>query len=228
MDDMDDIAVGLRERKKERTRATIADAALNLFRERGFDTVTVAEVARAADVSEGTVFNYFPTKEDLFYGRMASFESALIEAVRGREPGESVLGAFSRFVLAGSTRLADPERARVIADSARIVGGSRALQHREREIVDRSTRELAALIASETGARESAIEPLVAATALMGTQRAIVATVHRRVLAGESGPRLASAVRAEGRRAFALLERGLGDYGVVPTRAAASERSGAA
>src|SRR5919197_3294063 len=88
--------VGLRERKKERTRAAIADAALELFRERGFDAVTVAEVARAADVSEGTVFNYFPTKEDLFYGRMESFETALLDAVRDRASGRSVLAAFHR------------------------------------------------------------------------------------------------------------------------------------
>ena len=206
--------VGLRERKKERTRAAIADAALELFRERGFDAVTVAEVARAADVSEGTVFNYFPTKEDLFYGRMESFETALLDAVRDRASGRSVLEAFSDFILAGSSRLADPDRARVIADGARIVGASRALQGREREIVDQSIALLAALIAAETGAREGAVEPLVAATALMGTQRAIVATVHARVLAGERGAKLASAVRADGKRAFSLLERGLGDYAV--------------
>src|SRR5919197_6569618 len=101
--------VGLRERKKERTRAAIADAALELFRERGFDAVTVSEVARAADVSEGTVFNYFPTKEDLFYGRMETFEETLVEAVRRRPPGEAVLAAFHRTVLEQSGRLAGEE-----------------------------------------------------------------------------------------------------------------------
>jgi AcrR family transcriptional regulator len=209
-----DDGVGLRQRKKERTRAAIADAALELFRERGFDAVTVAEVARAADVSEGTVFNYFPTKEDLFYGRMESFETALLDAVRDRAPGQSVLEAFGAFVLAGASRLADPDRARVIADGARVVGASRALQSREREIVEQSVALLAALIAEETGAHEDSVEPRVAATALMGAQRAIVATVHARVLAGESGRALAAAARAYGRRAFALLERGLGDYAV--------------
>ncbi len=59
---------GLRERKKRQTGALIAGEAHRLFSDRGFDAVTVAEVARAADVSEGTVYNYFPTKEDLFYG----------------------------------------------------------------------------------------------------------------------------------------------------------------
>src|SRR6266496_5136190 len=106
---------GLRERKKQQTRESIAETARRLFAERGFDDVTVAEVARAAAVSEGTVFNYFPTKEELFYSGMEVFEAKLVEAVRERPPGESVLAAFRRFVLAGSKRLADEEVADVIA-----------------------------------------------------------------------------------------------------------------
>src|SRR5512139_1460209 len=72
--------IGLRERKKERTRREIADAAQALFRARGFDRVTVAEIAAASEVSEGTVFNYFPTKEDLFWSGMDVFEARLVEA----------------------------------------------------------------------------------------------------------------------------------------------------
>src|ERR687888_762867 len=104
---------GLRERKKERTRQAIAEAAHRLFRERGFDAVTVAQVAREAEVSEGTVFNYFRTKEDLFYGQMETFEAALLAAVRERPAGESALAAFRTFVLERSRGL--PERAEVIA-----------------------------------------------------------------------------------------------------------------
>src|SRR5436309_12552886 len=96
---------GLRERKKEQTRQAIADAALRLFARRGFEEVTVAEVGRAADVSEGTVFNYFPTKEDLLYRQMESFEAALVDAVRERPAGESVPAAFRRIVLGRSARL---------------------------------------------------------------------------------------------------------------------------
>ncbi len=70
---------GLRERKKEQTRQLIFDAARKLFEAKGFDGVSVAEVARAADVSEVTVFNYFSTKEDLFYGGMQFFEEVLID-----------------------------------------------------------------------------------------------------------------------------------------------------
>ena len=62
---------GLRERKKRQTREAIAQAAMALFVARGFDAVTVADVARAADVSEKTVFNYFPAKEDLVFARAA-------------------------------------------------------------------------------------------------------------------------------------------------------------
>src|ERR687889_2752123 len=90
---------GLRERKKQQTRQLIADTARRLFAERGFDAVTVVEVARAADVSEATVFNYFPTKEDLLYSGLEAFEEELMSAIRDRAPGESVLDAFARFVL---------------------------------------------------------------------------------------------------------------------------------
>jgi AcrR family transcriptional regulator len=88
---------GLRERKKERTRREIAEAARALFGERGFDAVTVAEVAAAAEVSEATVFNYFPTKEDLFYSGLEAFEAMLLDAVRERPPGESALAALGHF-----------------------------------------------------------------------------------------------------------------------------------
>src|SRR5213076_3363214 len=157
---------GLRERKKERTRLAIAEAAHRLFRERGFDAVTVAEVAREADVSEGTVFNYFPTKEELFYGQMESFEASLVDAVRERPPGESVPEAFRRFVLEQSRGLA--ERADLIGAAMRVISASPALQAREREVVADYTNALAELIAEEAGAR--GIEPAVVAHALMGAQ----------------------------------------------------------
>src|SRR6266480_4488365 len=89
---------GLRERKKQQTRDSIAQTARRLFGERGFDAVTVEEVAGEAEVSRKTVFNYFPTKEDLFYSGMELFEARLLDAIRTRKPGESILAAFARFV----------------------------------------------------------------------------------------------------------------------------------
>lgn len=205
---------GLRERKKQQTRQAIAEAARRLFAERGFEAVTVAEVAREADVSEGTVFNYFPTKEDLFYREMEVFEAELLDAVRNRAAGDSIPVAFQRFVLERSSRLASEEVADVIADAARIVGGSPALKAREREIVAHYTDSLAKLIAEETRASAGDIVPAVVANALMGVQRALVGHVHASVLAGRRGPELAAEVRSKGKRAFARLEQGLAGYGV--------------
>jgi AcrR family transcriptional regulator len=206
---------GLRERKKRQTRALIAAAAHRLFSDRGFDAVTVAEVARAADVSEGTVYNYFPTKEDLFYGGMEAFEAELVDAVRDRPVGEPVLDAFRRFVLDSLGRLANEEVPEVVATAARLVAASRALQAREREIVAHYTDALAALIAQEAEAPAD-VEPSAAAAALMGVQRALVAYVRAQVLDGRHGPELAADTRAQAKRAFARLETGLAGYAPRP------------
>jgi AcrR family transcriptional regulator len=205
---------GLRERKKEQTRQAIAEAARRLFAERGFEAVTVAEVAREAEVSEGTVFNYFPTKEDLFYREMEVFEAELLDAVRHRGVGESVPKAFRRFVLDRSVRLAREEVADLIVTAARIVADSPTLQAREREMVAQYTESLAKLIAEETRASDGDLVPAVVANALMGVQRALVAYVHASVLAGRRGPELAAEVRSKGKRGFARLEQGLADYAV--------------
>jgi AcrR family transcriptional regulator len=205
---------GLRERKKQQTRQAIAEGAHRLFAERGFDAVTVAEVARAADVSEGTVFNYFPTKEDLFYSQMEAFEEDLLDAVRRRPAGESVVAAFRKLMLDRSRQLADDERPELIGTAARIVNDSHALQSREREILDRYTQTLASLIAEETGAGADDVVPKVVANALMGAQRELRAYVWGRVLDGLRGPELAADVRKQANRAFARIERGLGDYAI--------------
>ncbi|WP_049578187.1 TetR/AcrR family transcriptional regulator [Streptomyces sp. SBT349] len=87
---------GLRERKKRQTRQLISDVATGLFLERGFDQVTVAEVAEAANVSVNTVYNYFPAKEDLFLDREDEMVERPSERVRNREPGESAAEAVLR------------------------------------------------------------------------------------------------------------------------------------
>src|SRR5579864_833929 len=118
---------GLRERKKLQTRRHIFEVARRLFDERGFESVTVAEVARAADVSEVTVFNYFPTKEDLFYGGMQFFEEELLEAVRRRPRGETAARALRRRLLESVDGLRSRERIEAIVKADRIVSGSPAL-----------------------------------------------------------------------------------------------------
>jgi AcrR family transcriptional regulator len=168
-------------------------------------------------VSEGTVFNYFPTKEELFYSGMEVFEARLVEAVRSRPAGESVLAAFRDFVLAGTRRLADEQVAEVIVKAAQVIGASPRLQAREREIVAHYTRELGSLIADELGVDPRTIEPWAVANALMGVQRALVQHVRARVLDGERGPKLAAAARSQARAAFGRLEAGLADYAVKPS-----------
>jgi AcrR family transcriptional regulator len=88
---MADEADGLRERKKRATRQAISDVATQLFTERGFDNVTVAEIAAAANVAKMTVFNYFARKEDLFFDREDESRELPRAALAGRPPGESPL-----------------------------------------------------------------------------------------------------------------------------------------
>jgi AcrR family transcriptional regulator len=211
---------GLRERKKERTRQLIAQAARRLFGERGFEDVTVAEIARAADVSEATVFNYFPTKEDLFYSGLEAFEEELLSAIRERGGSESVLAAFGRFILKPRGLLAsrDPEATERLAVLFRTIAESPALLAREQRILARYTSSLAAVIGAETGARPDAIEPRVAANALIGVHRALLEYTRRQILAGTRNPLLRRRVRAEAKRALALLERGFGAYGIKDRR----------
>ncbi|MGW7566719.1 TetR/AcrR family transcriptional regulator [Streptomyces tendae] len=90
------MAEGLRERKKRQTRQYISDVATGLFLERGFEAVTVAEVADAANVSVNTVYNYFPAKEDLFLDRSKGVVDRLSRWVRGRGDGESAAYAVLR------------------------------------------------------------------------------------------------------------------------------------
>jgi AcrR family transcriptional regulator len=200
---------GLRERKKERTRRQIADTARRLFAQRGFEHVTVAEIASAAEVSEGTVFNYFPSKEDLVYERMEQFEHELLAAIRGRPPDESLLAAFRRFILAprGFIASTDPAAAEQLRGISRVIAQSPALLARERQILDRYTDALAEQIASETC--HEGIEPWVVANALIGVHRALLGYARRELLAGTSNERIASGLRRHGESALAQLERGI-------------------
>jgi len=209
------MAAGLRERKKQQTRQLIAETARRLFAERGFEHVTIAEIARAAEVSDQTVFNYFPTKEELVYWRLGSFEEELLSAIRDREPGESILAAFGRFLLAqrGLLGQSDPEAREHLVALSRMIEASPALRAREQQIFAAYTDSLAVLIREERRAAPEDIEPWAAANAMMGVHRALVGYARRRVVEGARQPKLARDVREQAERALALLERGLGDYG---------------
>ena len=215
--------MGLRERKKEQTRQLIAETAWRLFADRGFEQVTVAEVARRAEVAVATVFNYFPTKEDLFYYRLEAFGARLVDAISTRAAGEPVLVAFRRYLLESGGLLAqveagDPQALERLRTFNRVIAASPALLAREQQAIARTADALAALLAAETGAPAHDLRPQVAANALIGVQRALLDYTRRRILADEEPARLAADVRRLGRRAFALLEHGLGDYAARPAR----------
>lgn len=196
---------------KQQTRQLIADTAFTLFAERGFEGVPVAEIARQAGVSEATVFNYFPAKEDLIYGRMRGFEADLLAAVRERPPGQPVLDAVREYLLTRKGLLAnpDPEAGARLRALSRIVTASPALRARERQIYDEATSALADLIAAETSAGPDAVEPWVIANALTGVHRALVGYVRRRILAGADPSALAGETRSQTRKALDALEQGL-------------------
>jgi AcrR family transcriptional regulator len=208
---------GLRARKKAQTRELIADTARRLFEERGFEAVTVAEVARDADVAEKTVFNYFPTKEDLFYSRLEQFEEELLAAIRERKSGQSVIGAFREFITRqrGALQIEDDAEAtnRMRAVN-RVITESPALLAREQQVFARYTDSLARLIAEETRTGADAAEPWVVANGLMGVHRDLIAYVRNQTQAGTPAKDTARRVRTRAKRAFALLEQGLADYAV--------------
>jgi AcrR family transcriptional regulator len=197
--------MGLRESKKLRMREEIADRALRLFVTRGFDHVTVAEVAAAAGVSEKTVFNYFPTKEDLFFDEVPKREAALIEAIRGRRPGESILEALRALQLSDCARICSPG----FAIFARTIEESPALQAKELEVMARFVMVLGEALKSELQLDER--DANIAAGLLVSVHRQFFRAARKQALAGKHGPAAARRLRADLERAYQLLEHGLGD-----------------
>ncbi|TDD07465.1 TetR family transcriptional regulator [Nonomuraea deserti] len=204
---------GVRELKKRETRRRIAETALRLFAGHGFDAVTVAEVARAAGVTEKTVFNHFETKEDLVYSEDRAFEAELLESVRTRPAGEPALAAAERFLVGRYRRLAiDPasgDRARMFAT---LVAASPALRARERRIHARYADALCALIAAEQRAAPDDMRPRLLAEALMVVHGESLAMMRAGLLEGTPGDELGPRAVAAARRGLALLAGGFAGY----------------
>ncbi|GHI08152.1 TetR family transcriptional regulator [Streptomyces cellostaticus] len=193
----------LRERKKRETRQRISNIATLLFAERGFDAVTVAEVARVAGVSAMTVFNYFPRKEDLFLDRIPEAAELFAEAVRGRAPGESPLAALRRLALQlldqGHPLSGVGER---FVYFWRVVIDSPALRARAREGLEEVESALVAALA-EAGAAD----PHLLAALTVAAYRTVYVTSARRLMAGDPVEEVAEDHRARLKSAFAALER---------------------
>jgi AcrR family transcriptional regulator len=209
---------GLRARKKLRQRRAIADVAMRLFVERGFDAVSVAEVARAAEVAENTVFNYFPSKEDLFFDREAQVEDAFSRAIRTRPAGESIVAALRRTFLEALER----EEPRIGLSPGmplfwRLIDASPRLQARLATIGERSLIKLADQFAAEgIGGPDAAVSRVLASLAA-SVPFALQLEIRRRLSAGESVASVKAAMRPLAERAFDLLASGIGETGAAAT-----------
>ncbi|MEH6375924.1 helix-turn-helix domain-containing protein [Streptomyces sp. KLMMK] len=214
--------LSLRERKKIQTRRTLWKTAAKLFLERGYDQVSVAEVALAAEVSKMTVFNYMSSKEDLVLGPMQEHIGDAARAVRDRHPGESAVAAFRRDFMAGlhaheaSVGMSDDP---YVLQVRRLIQETPALLARAHEHVRRAQELLAEELAAAEDGPDAELAPVVAAQ-LMSVRYAVHEYNHRRLLAGESADEVLPGAVALAERAFALVEHGLGDFGSLPAGAA--------
>jgi AcrR family transcriptional regulator len=204
---------GLRERKKREMRRLLAEIATRMFAERGFDDVKVSEIAAVANVSEKTVFNYFPTKEDLILEGRDEVESELLRTVRERPPGESVLASVRKHTLGVADRMnALPAERR--AAFRKVVANTPSVHARMRQMSLRYEDELAGVLAEEAGTSRS--DPTARTVAS-------VLGVLTRLAFGFSGKANGSRwnhadVVTSIHETFALFEHGLARYGVRARR----------
>ncbi|MER5727339.1 TetR/AcrR family transcriptional regulator [Streptomyces sp. NPDC002138] len=194
--------VSLREAKKRETRQRISDEATVLFAARGFDQVTVAEVAKAAHVSTMTVFNHFPRKEDLFLDRIPEAVELFSAAVSGRARGTTPLQGLRALLL----QLLDQRHPLAgVGDTFphfwRIVLDSPALRARAREGVE----ELENALADAIGGPDARLTAALAVAAY----RTVYVTTATRLLDGERAADLAEDHRMRVDAAFDALERAL-------------------
>jgi AcrR family transcriptional regulator len=161
--------LGLRDRKKEATRQAISNVATRLFVERGFDNVSVADIAHEADVARKTVFNYFPRKEDLVFDREEEARTMVRDALAGRD-GRSPIDAFQALM-----RMLVETRHPVFRITERpiqfwrTVAESPALAARARELQVTFADDLAGMLADAVGRPRSDPDARLAAAMLMST-----------------------------------------------------------
>jgi AcrR family transcriptional regulator len=187
---------------------------MGLFMARGFDNVTVAEVARAADVSVNTVFNYFSTKEDLFADRQQMAVDLPQQVLRQRGPGEGAVRAFRRDYLDAVDSRDWRHGLNMGSDVfARIVSASPALVARLRELHVERELALARMLADELDADPDDLLPQMVAAHILNTTRILTGYAVTRMLAGDTWEAIAPDLRAQAEKAFDLLESGIGDYG---------------
>jgi AcrR family transcriptional regulator len=201
--------LGLRERKKQRTRLEISDIATRMFIERGFENVTVAEVATAASVSVNTVFNYFSTKEELFFDRTES-TGWTSSVVRERRHGESAVQALRRTFrrMLRSERLVLPSMRHFVA----TIEASTALSGHVRLLLEHSEVELGRLLSSEAGAPEGDAKARAVAALVSALVALLLREVRRGILDEVPDATLRATLTKLGEQGFELLMAAAGDY----------------
>lgn len=147
---MKDLQMDRRTRKRLATRQAISDAATRLFMDRGFDQVTIDEIANAADVGRMTVFNHFPRKEDMFFDREEEARDLAFATVRSRAPGtspiEALRGLAHQMIEQPSEAFPLFEHTRAFVETAQ---SSETLKARARQMRDHFVQDLAALFQEE-------------------------------------------------------------------------------
>lgn len=203
---------GLRERKKQRMYQEVSETAIGLFLEKGFDAVSVAEVAAAAEISKPTLFRYFPTKEDLVLHRFADHETEAARVVEeGRADGRSAIDALRAHFLDGLRR-EDPVTGLsahpAVLAFHRLLYGTPALVARLGGYLERSEASLAAVLAEPLG---DGLEARLAAGQISAVRRILALENWRRIADGEPvdavrPDAVTAAERSFGRLAAALPE----------------------
>lgn len=154
---------GLRERKKARTREAIVEAALRLFDEQGFDRVTIAQIAEAADIAPRTFFGYFPSKEDVLFWDFEASLGSLRARLTDREPGETAVDAMRAWI-AGVLQETDFADARE-GCRRRLIRESEVLAAHDRKLMGRFEEALAAAVAVDLGGEPGAVRARMVAGA---------------------------------------------------------------
>jgi AcrR family transcriptional regulator len=202
---------GRRERKKQQTRQKIATVAMELFLQRGFDAVTVAEVAEAADVSANTVYNYFPTKEELFFGLHRPMETHLAEIVRQRDKTESLSVFLRRFMLASLERLSpmSSQEETMRYRTIEVVEHSSSLYAYSLRMMQSAEQDLAEVLADEVDAQAKSVVPFLTAHLVLGLYSSIFNEYEKRRLSGQSSEEIHAALTAMVNAGLDLLAHGI-------------------
>lgn len=180
---------GLRERKKARTRRHIADTAARLFAEHGYENVAVSDVARASEVAEQTVYNYFGTKEQLVTDRDEQISDRLSELIRARPPGVTPAAAIRGFLLKFVAGIRDVPAEQWRGELGYLAAVSPAVHRLALEMTARQAEVLAEAIAAT-----SQVRPEVArlqGITLAGVLQLIITDAGRRTVEGQSQGQIA-------------------------------------